>query len=80
MEPLIEPNMLFLSVMSAATGLNRRRDADERRLRRLWRELFVDGWMSRSDICEEGGVWKLFRGGLLELRDADASDSLIRKS
>lgn len=50
MEPLIEPRKLFLSVMLAAVGLNRRREADERWLNRLLRELFVDGWMSRSDI------------------------------
>lgn len=74
MEPLIEPRKLFLSVMSAAAGLNRCRDADERRLKRLLRELFVDGWMSRSDICEEGEAWKLFRGGLLESRDAHGGD------
>lgn len=63
MEPLIEPRKLLLSVMSAATGLNRRWDADERRLRRLLRELFVDGWMSRSDICEEGGPGKCLEAG-----------------
>lgn len=75
MEPLIEPRKLLLSVMLAATGLKRWREADERRLKRLLRELFVDGWMSRSDICEEGEFQKLFRGGLLEIRDADGGDS-----
>lgn len=60
MEPLIEPRKLLLSVMLAATGLNRWREADERRLKRLFRELFVDGWMSRSDICEEGEFQILF--------------------
>lgn len=43
MEPLIEPRKLFLPSMLAATGLNMRREADERRLKRLLRELFVDG-------------------------------------
>lgn len=55
MEPLIEPRKLFLlALMLAATGLSLWRDADERRFNRLWRELFVGGWMSRSDICEGG--------------------------
>lgn len=76
MEPLIEPRKLFLSLMLAATGLSMRREADERRLKRLLRELFVDGWMSRSDICEEGGSLKdYFKVGCwLELRDADGGD------
>lgn len=43
MEPLIEPRKLFLSLMLAVAGLNLRRETDERRLKRLLRELIVDG-------------------------------------